>query len=238
VDSAGATLGEDFSAAVSEDASSVIRDAYLAARESVLRPLRVPFVEQLVDERAQSALERDSLYWIGSYWDRELGQSISDAVNQLVIQKGLSRADAAAVLQTMLGGDFPERSTRYWELVASAGVQRATVFGAIGSFRQTRVKTVRFMNPNDMRTSEVCAHLSGMTFPVEVAYRVVDDFLNAGSPEEAKDAHPWPDKALVLSTRDPRELAMIGIVPPLHGHCRSQLIPHGFEGEGRSTDTE
>jgi hypothetical protein len=225
LDAAGNTLGEDFADAVGDEASSLIRNAYAAGRRSVLTPLGLKLVDQLIDEQAQSALENDSLYWIGSYWDRELGQSISDAVNNLVIQKGLSRADAGAVLQSMLGGDFPGKSARYWELVASAGVQRASVFGAIGSFRQTGVKTVRFVNPNDLRTSEVCAHLSGMVFPADVAYRVVDDFVAAGSPEEAKAAQPWPDKQRILSTRDPQELARMGVVPPLHGHCRSLLVP-------------
>jgi hypothetical protein len=125
----------------------------------------------------------------------------------------------------MLGGDFPEKSARYWELVASAGVQRASVFGAIGSFRQTGVTSVRFVNPNDFRTSEICAHLSGMIFPADVAYRVVDDFLAASSPEAATEAQPWPDKQRILSTRDPVELAKVGVVPPLHGHCRSLFAP-------------
>jgi hypothetical protein len=225
LDGAAETLGPEFANAIGSDASSLIRDAYMAGRHSVLRPVGIGFVEQLVDERAQSALERDSLYWIGSYWDRELGQSIAEAINGIVIQKGLSRGDAGAALQAMLGGEFPDKGTRYWELVASAGVQRATVFGSIGSFRQTGVKTIRFVNPNDLRTSEVCAHLNGMIFPAEVAYRVVDDFVRANSPEQAMGAHPWPEKMLILATRDPRELAAIGIVPPLHGHCRSLLTP-------------
>jgi hypothetical protein len=228
---AGETLGDGFADAVGEDVSSLIRDAYMAGRQSVLRPLRIGFVEQLVDERAQSTLENDSLYWVGSYWDRDLGQSIADAINGHVIQKGLSRGDAGAVLQAMLGGDFPDKSTRYWELVASAGVQRASVFGAIGSFRQTGVRTVRFLNPGDLRTSEICAHLNGVIFQADVAYRVVDNFIAAGSPEDAKAAHSWPDKQRILETRDPTELAAIGIVPPLHGHCRSVLVPVVWSGD-------
>jgi hypothetical protein len=225
LDAAGKTLGDGFADAVGDDASSLIRDAYAAGRRSVLRPLGLTFVDQLVDERAQSALEDDSLYWVGSYWNRELGQSIADVINSVVIQKGLSRGDAGAVLGEMLGDDFPDKSARYWELVASAGVQRASVFGAIGSFRQTGVTSIRFVNPNDLRTSEICAHLSGMIFPADVAYRVVDDFVAASSPEEAKEAQPWPDQQRILSTGAPEELARIGVVPPLHGHCRSVLVP-------------
>jgi hypothetical protein len=225
---AGEMLGQGFAEGAGQDAAALIADAYQAGREGALRPLRIGFVEQAVDERAQAALERDALYWVGSYWDRDLGQSIADTINGIVIQKGLSRGDAGAVLQAMLGGDFPDQSARYWEMVASAGVQRASVFGAIGSFRQTGVKTVRFLNPNDLRTSDICAHLNGMVFPAEAVYRVVDDFIAADSPDQAKAAHPWPDRARILATRDPRALAQIGIVPPLHGHCRSVLVPDGW----------
>lgn len=222
---------------VADQVGDVLGEAYMNGRQAVLKPMGMSFNDMLVDGEAQSALESDTMYWIGDYYNSTVGASIADVINSTVIQKGLSREDAGAALEAMLGGDFPDKSRNYWNLVASAGVQRSTVFGGINSFKQARVKTVRFVNPDDYRTSDICEHLVSVgVFPAKYAYQTVDDFLDADTPDEAKEAAPWPDPKLVLGTRNPDALGEIGIVPPLHGYCRSDLVPESFYEQDEKAD--
>lgn len=222
---------------IEQDVGGILGDAFMSGRESVLKPLGMSFVEQLVDGEAQSALEADSMFWVGSYFDRSVGAQISDIINSTVIQKGGSREDAGAALEAALGGDFPDKTASYWHLVGAAGAQRATVFGGISSMKQAKVKTVRFVNPNDYRTSDICEHLVQIgIFPAKYVYEDFDEFLDADSPEEAKAASPWPDAKLVLATSSPDALGRIGIVPPLHGYCRSDLVPDSFYDKDEEAD--
>jgi len=65
-----------------------------------------------------------------------------------------------------------------------------------------------------------------------VARDIRDRLLNSKSPEETKEIVPWPtgerlDEA--LGTSSANTLAGMGIaVPPLHFHCRSEIIAKNF----------
>ena len=210
---------------------SAITGAYDLGRDEILRPLQLALSLSLVDKHAREVLRSDTLFWVGSAWDRVLGKVVSDTIREEVIEKGLSRKDAAAELERILGADFPGRSRAYWETVAAAGVVRARSFGNIESFVQAEAETYQWLAIGDARTCPICSQLDGRMFQVSAAVQQRDAFLAAESPEAAKAAHPWVKEADVAG-KNTDELAAAGILmPPIHARCRCTLVVGRFAGE-------
>jgi SPP1 gp7 family putative phage head morphogenesis protein len=219
-----------WAAATKRPATTAVEDAYLLGRAGMLLPLREEVDWTAVDERAQAHLASDTLYWIGNAWSNELGGALASVIRAEVIEKGLSRREAGAALEAIFGKVFPARSRAYWNVVAAAGVVRSRTYGTVASFEQAGVETFEYVAVLDNRTSALCEHMNGRIFRVDVAVRQRDAFLEAESPEEAKAAHPWPKPTEVLGM-DTKALEAAGIcLPPLHGSCRSVVVPSAMEG--------
>jgi hypothetical protein len=211
--------------------STGIVKGYSIGREKILRPLSIGVDWNLVDEHAQAALKKDTLYWVGNAWDNRLGGQIADIIREKVIEQGLSRKDAGAELKRIFGDEFPEKSLAYWNVVAAAGVVRARSFGSVESFVQADVETFRWLAIDDARTCAICAYLSGKVFHVSRAVEVRDRFLAAESPEDAKDVHPWKGAAEVVDKSvDDLEAEGVGM-PPIHGGDRCEMVVERFRGE-------
>ena len=200
--------------------------AYTLGREALLRPLLLQPSWNLVDDNARDALRADSLYWVGNFWNADLGGRIAAVIQREVIEKGFSRRDAAR----QLGGMFEElgKSRAYWNVVAAAATVRSRSFGTIESFVQANVETFTFLAVMDARTSRQCAHLHGRTFQVTRAVEVRNAFLLADNPDQGKAIMPWRPPT-ELEAMDTKALEAAGaFIPPLHGNCRSQLVPETF----------
>lgn len=235
-----APLFDGLDAAAAEAATSAIEDAYALGREKPLEYLgeNLSLDWNLTDEHAQKVLAGDTLYWVGNAWDNQLGGDIAGVIQREVIEKGLGRQEAGSALERIFGEEFPGRARSYWNIVASAGVVRSRTFGTVGTFEQAEVETFIFRNPVDSRSSLVCTHLNGREFHVSAAVAQRDSFLAAESPDEAKEAHAWPDPKEVVRMST-EQLQAAGIIqPPLHGHCRSILIPGKMAGDGKGSGTK
>lgn len=226
---AGVPLTEGWTGEIDEPTRQAITRAYGVGREEILLPLRIEPSYGVTDEHARQVLIDDTLYWVGNAWSGELGASIAEVLQREVIDRGLSRDDAAEELQRVLGAEFPGRSRAYWEVVAAAGVVRTRTFGVVESFVQAGVRTYVIRAVNDARTSRICQHLDGREFSVEVAVRQRDAFLGAEDPEQAKAAQPWLSEQAVLGLSDDDALQAAGVaLPPYHGRCRTQVVPKDF----------
>ena len=226
------TMTEGWEDAVLAPVADAVEQSYEWGRGQVLHPLGMKPEYGVVDEHAQKVLTDDTMYWIGDSWGDTIGPEIARVIREQVIEQGLSRGDAADALQALFGEQFPALGTNYWNVVAAAGTVRARTFGSLGSFEQAKVETYRFRSLMDARTSSICAHLNGRIFRVARALEQRDAWLGAEDPEEAKAAHPWP-KLEHVQHLDTDALEEAGVMmPPLHGHCRSVIIPEGFAAAG------
>lgn len=210
---------------------SAIGGSYGVGREAVLKPLQMGVSLNLVDEHAQKVLTGDTMFWVGSAWDRVLGKVIADTVREQVIEQGLSRIEAGAELQRIFGDEFPGKSRAYWETVAAAGVVRARSFGSVESFVQAEAETYIILEVNDARTCELCAYMNAREFRVSSAVRQRDAFLAAENPEAAKAIHPWTTYEAVKG-KSTEELDAAGLtLPPYHGRCRGTVVVGRMAGD-------
>jgi hypothetical protein len=159
--------------------------------------------EPVIDDQAVEWLKHDNLYWVGKHYSDQV--ALSDRFAQ---------------------------SLSYWQGLSATVLTRSSVMGTTQALIEVEAKTYEFLAVNDERTSEICRHLNGKIFKVEVAKNIRDRLLNSESPEEAKEITPWPTGERLqeaLNTPSINDLAGMGIaVPPLHFHCRSEIVAKAF----------
>lgn len=187
--------------------------------------------EPLIDDKAVEWLKDDNLYWVENHYSEQVASDIVKIANEIGLKQGLGRKEAAKALRAAFSDRFAQ-SLSYWQGLSATVLTRSSVMGTTQALIEAEAKTYEFLAVNDERTSEICRHLNGKVFKVEVAKNIRDRLLNSKSPEDAKEVAPWPTgKHLqeALGTSSANDLAAMGIaVPPLHFHCRSELIVSTF----------
>lgn len=197
---------------------------------------------EVVDEQAIAALNGHNLYWIGSHYNRNLSDTIAKTVRDTIIGQGLSRSEAAKVLQELLTskfskidvpGGFRGTTNDYFQGLAANTATVSRVYGQLESFDQFGVVRFEIVNPNDHRTSKICQHMSGKVFTVAQGKEQLSKELTSSDPEGIKKLHPWMTiqelKALsptpgLVGKGEQEALAKAGLpLPPYHFKCRSSI---------------
>lgn len=205
--------------------------------------LRVPGVGavknyNLPDVNATRQLENNNLFWVKTGGHRNVEPGLAK-VTQEGLAKGLGRDAIAKNLKEQLGHLYDVETTR-WSVVSSAAMNRARNFSRIREFDRLQIERVKFWNPQDKRTSDVCNALSGTEYETKTVLGVVQEVEASTTPEQVMDAQPWLSVKVDPETKEATwsqntsggaqevvldELKAAGkITPPLHGHCRSELI--------------
>lgn len=176
------------------------------------------------DQDVLAALNENGLFWVGEHYGDEVdGIGFRKAVGRVIAKEGLGRAEAGRAVGRLFDGKI-ERSRSYWKGFAATVATRSRSFGALREMRDLGVRVYEYINPLDERTSDVCRHLDGTRFEVELGIKLRDRLLQVQDPEEWKAIAPWPRDVEELEGLTPAELQARGIAwPPLHFHCRSAI---------------
>ena len=187
--------------------------------------------EALIDDKAVEWLKDDNLYWVENHYSEQVAGDIAKIANEIGLKQGLGRKEVAKALRAAFSDRF-DQSLSYWQGLSATVLTRSSVMGTTQALIEAEAKTYEFLSVNDERTSEICRHLDGKVFKVDVARDIRDRLLNSKSPEDAKEITPWPTGEYLqeaLSTSSANDLAAMGIaVPPLHFHCRSEIVVAKF----------
>jgi hypothetical protein len=81
---------------------------------------------------------------------------------------------------------------------------------------------VEFNAVEDDKTSQICRDMDGKQWNAMDLLNLIDNIAIAG-PEQVKRLSPWVKPADIEGKTDDELVAMGVCIPPLHGHCRSQL---------------
>lgn len=220
-------MGEALPAATMAELAEGLVGAYALGADEIGTQLGVSYLFDLPDQDAIAGLQRAGLFWIGdAYGTAVEGPLLTET--RKVLDLGLGRVEAGARLETAFA-DRIVRSKSYWQGLASTTATRARSFGALESLHRGEVVEYEYLNPMDERTSAVCRALDGKVFTVAGSLALRDRMLAAETPEEWREIAPWPSESdlygsdgEMLSTA---ALQALGIAtPPLHFHCRSQII--------------
>lgn len=226
-------MGPGFASLTKEDATRLVGAAYLLGRKVTAQAVGLKPKLAVVDEAARSILTEHTVFWIGQHYDAALGGEIAGIVRELALERGLGRVEVGRKLKEALGGVFP-RSDAYWRGLAATTVTRARAMGAVQSLVEAEVEEYEIMAMLDERTCEFCAHLNGKTFRTEHAVALRDALLDANTPEDVKQIHPWRTLK-EIEDWDEEKLARGGLsLPPYHFNCRCTYVAKTFkevEGE-------
>jgi len=148
-----------------------------------------------------------------------------------------------------------DQPREYWRLVATNASNRARGWGNVRGMDEAGIANMVYSAVMDERTTDICQALDGTVFPVSRGLAAYADLETAAQADPQAAEVLWPfvkERSLgggvkemfveprggartVLGQRTPTgfqgmlspdQLAAAGvIVPPVHHHCRSTLIP-------------
>jgi len=216
------TLQRRYAQRVGQAVAQSITASYTTGQEAV--DIEVAQNITVTDRRARRALEEDMMYWIRTHYDRQVRGRLQEKAKEVIGEgDGLGRRRAGEIFREEFQPEFGESQT-YWELMSNHVTTRSREFGRVEAYVKAGVEAYQIDAVLDRRTSEICRHLDGMTFPVSAAVQTRDRLLDADDPEVVKEAAPWLDADTIKGlTAD--ELAERGVVfPPFHPHCRSRTF--------------
>jgi len=213
-------LGNGFRQRVSDAVIQSVEASYTVGQEGV--DVSVAGNINVTDRRAQRWLQEDSMYWIGSHYDRQLRDRLREKAEEAIGDgDGLGRRRAGQLFQEEFSEEFGQSNT-YWELMSNHVTTRSREFGRVEAFVKAGVEKYQIDAVLDRRTSEICEYLDGKVFDVSDAVAVRDELMGSEEPQDVKDTAPWLEPE-TLTNLSPSALAERGVViPPFHAHCRSR----------------
>ena len=105
-------------------------------------------------------------------------------------ERGLGRDDIVGELAQQLTA-VTNRSTSYWETVATSFANRGRTYTQLAAFDEAGVARFRFDAILDQQTSHVCRFMHGRVFSVARAMQRFADVEAAGEPERIVELQPW-----------------------------------------------
>lgn len=227
-------LGPGMERLTKKDVLALVGEAYSLGRLQMARATGVTVQWTLTDRRSLKALQDHSVYWVRTYYSRELGEKIANIARETTFTSGLGRMDLAEALASTLADEPFAEGYAYWDVLAAATIQRTRNIGNINGLEAAGAKTYEILAMMDERTCPICGRLDGMKFTVTDGIALRDRLINATSPEDVKDAAPWIAKTAenlaILDSRDSKAIASRGWhLPPFHGRCRCSVIVDEFD---------
>lgn len=205
----------------------------------------------LVDQRAVQAIGEHQVFWIGDFYSEHLSNRIQAVSRDVLLEQGLSHAEAGRVLRDTLSREFglkpggptnaapatppgfAGKTDAYFKGVASTVAHQSQTFGRLRAFSDAGVIRYELVNPMDERTGEVCQHLNGQVFQVNVSVDHMNKLLAAKDPDEVRRIAPWHSgneikEILGDTARGSSEAYQAlfragAMLPPFHNNCRTDI---------------
>lgn len=216
--------------------------AYDMVGKQTAKKLKVPYAFTIIDQESKDWLQKNTLFWIGQYYDQHVRDGITQTVIEYAINQGQDYWTVGQKIKELLGGTYdvppkylPEyflRAEQYWEGLASAAVTRASVFSQIEPMATADVATYEIINVRDKRLCPLCRHMGGKTFTIEQAADLRDKIISAKNPDDIKNIQAWR-KLSDVKDWDRDTLAANGMQLPIyHYSCRCDIIVSTFKDYG------
>lgn len=220
--------------------------AYDMAGVRMAKQLKLPYALTFVDQRARDWLVKDTVYWIGNFYNEHIRDAVTKTTIQYAIEEGQNYWTTGQRIKEVLAGtyDIPPkylpasyvRAEAYWQLVSCEAVTRATVFGSIEPMLAADVEEYEILTAEDERVCPLCGRMHGKKFKIKHAVELRDKFLNSKTPEDAKLVHPW-HRIQEIDSWEPEALARKGMsLPSFHGHCRCDIVVSKFREYTKSLE--
>lgn len=171
--------------------------------------------------RIVNGMSKSAKYYTNAYFNDHVMPAIVDAAHQSVLNGTSHDGDELRAIRALL--DRRLHSVPYWNLVANVASSRAYHYGYLKAGVAAGLNTVQFVATVDERTSAICLSLNGTQWRGGDVALFADRIADVEG-DGIKQVAPWM-RASDVAGKSSRELLDMGVViPPVHGHCRSQLM--------------
>lgn len=208
-----------------------------------------------VDEKVINAVGASQGNYVrDQYGNRStaLSLKVKDVVSS-GLEQGLGSADITSNIKDQLGESAQARSDAYWGMIAMTFANRARTYGNLSGYASAGIEWFTFEAVMDERTSLICSMMHGKRFQVSKAIDRYNQVEADKDPEAITQLQPWLKAAdgkisytigdtthhvasvgaggAASNVMSDAKLEAAGITtPPLHGNCRSTIVPD--EGTG------
>lgn len=214
-------LGDAFANEVAQPLYETHLSTYI---EGVKDVLDVTPTLQQVDHNAIAALQNHNIYWVHSFFDRQLANRVTQ-LGQTIIEEGLSRSKAGKLFESALSNELQQFSWRYWEGFANHVVTRSRELGHVDGYIQADVEYIQIKAVLDYRTTPICREMHNRIFEIAKVIELKNKLVNAKNPEDVKKIAPWlkPEQVKGKKTSSlPNGMAL----PPYHFNCRTRTVKY------------
>ena len=204
------------------------------------------------DKRTSKSLTTNTSFFVRDGYDN-IHDKFSEKARGIVddsLKKGLSSFEISVKLEKALPS--ASRKSGYWDMIAMTFSNRSRTYAMLNSFEEAGIESYRFEAVLDEATSKICQFMHGTVFSVPRNTRRIEQVVADDDPTIVKDLQPWMSqgrdekgqqilyfnkggaRTKVAEIRgdgfsnalSPAALDAVGVnMPPLHGHCRSTIIP-------------
>lgn len=222
-------LGVPLAEAIRSDLKKVTTKIYEAGARDIVG---AGYAFDLIDERAIRVLSKHSVFWVGDFYDKQLGKTVAKLGAQ-IIKDGVSTAEAGAQfkalftgkvpkgLKPLFGKTFPKRTASYWKGLANNTVTRGREMGHVGGYVEGGIKEIEIVAIIDDLTSPICLDMNGRRFEIERVVQLRDDLIASEDPEKVKQVAPWRSVDDIAGLSD-ADLPAGMEFPPYHFNCRTR----------------
>lgn len=244
-------LGPGLEALTPKQVTELVGASYTLGKKGVMTEIGARATLKLEDVRSQNILKKHHTFWIGDYYNSQLGKEVADIARDIGLKQGLGRVEVGKRLQAALGQQF-DKSESYWRLLGAASVHRARNLGGVQGLIDGGVKEYEIMAVMDERTSDICRAMDGRVFTVGDASKLKSAIMNASHPDDIKDISPWhtaratpggyeikasgSQQWVNINNLNHSQMVNRGLaLPPYHGFCRTTYIVRTFQDVGASS---
>lgn len=173
----------------------------------------------ITESHALSALDKFVRLSVGGFWEDELTEVMRNDLTQF-FEGDLTREGFADHLQQLIDDRFKTTGTKslprnYFDIVAENAIVTTRTAAKVFRGIELGATGYRLLNPNDGRTSPICAALTSgnIIYPFDAAVDEVNAIITAESLDDLKEKAPFH-----------RSSASGGrVTPPFHVKCRTAI---------------
>lgn len=166
---------------------------------------------------------RSSKFRTNEFFNTQVMPALQRQVNAVLDGTAATGQPDLTAIRAVL--DRRLKTVPYWRVVANAAASRSYHYGYLKAAQFQGFRAYRFVAVIDERTSEICNHMDGREWPIADVVNLMERTAMSDDIEEVKRLLPWAkfDDIKELNNDALRDIGVM--VPPLHGNCRSTIVP-------------
>lgn len=216
-------LGSDLQKLVEKSVTNFSTRTYRQGLKEVQLSTGVQLSFNLTDGEASKILGKQSLFWVGSYYDDKLSHKV-DKVLGGYFSSGKTIQEVADEFRASYSKIAPQ-GVGYFEAFAEHTTTRIRELGHVTGYEKAGISYYQISAVLDDVTSEICREMHGKIFPVSKGIEFRDEILSLTDPDQIKEFAPWvPADEVAGIPADDLDVGMS--LPPYHFRCRTITVAY------------